>query len=174
MLRPCGYQPEGIDAIQLLDFEDFEGFTFENDGSYDSCYVTEMRRRGRLAELDTPDGAKYTSTLQNGLYTHTVETFISDLNAAQAASLHLATKRRYVPIFRAKTGKYFAFAEDTGATVRYANQTAEGLGSLVTITAQSVYPLFELDPQAVHFWVLDTGRWDMSKRWWDFELWNWK
>lgn len=144
----CGYRVEGLDLIRLLDFDDFNGFKFDGDDLYSNCLVTAILRSGNFVEVDTPETAKYTSSLQNGVYTHTLETFIGDLSADLEATLHLATKRRYIALFRAKTGRFFAFAYEAGASVSYASQTAEGLGSLVTISATSIYPLFEVSKQA--------------------------
>lgn len=145
---PCGYRIEGIEAIRLLDFDDFDGFKFDGDDLYNNCLVTAILRSGDFVELDTPETAKYTSSLQNSIYTHTLETFIGDLSAELEAMLHLATKRRYIVLFRTKSGRYHAFAYEAGASVSYANQTAEGVGSLVTVTASSIYPLFEVSVEA--------------------------
>lgn len=144
----CGYNVEGIEAIRLLDFDDFGGLKFDGDGLYDSCYVSEVLQRGDSSYVDiaAPDSAKYTSTLNNSVYTHTVETFIGDLSASLASSLHLATKKRYIVLFRTKSGRYFVFGYEAGATVSYVNQTAEAVGSLVTISSNSIYPLFEKAP----------------------------
>lgn len=145
---PCGYRVEGIDLIRLLDFDDFDGFKFDGDDLYNNCLVTAVLRSGDFVEVDTPETAKYTSSLQNGIYSHSLETFIGDLSAELEATLHLATKRWYIVLFRAKNGRYFAFAYEAGANVSYANQTSEGIGSLVTITATSIYPLFEVSEVA--------------------------
>lgn len=145
---PCGYNIDGIEAIRLLDFEDFGGFKFESDSLYDSCYITEVLQRGNSAYIDVsaPDSAKYSSTLNNGIYTHSVETFIGDLSASLSSSLHLATKRRYIVLFKTRSGRYFVFGYEAGATITYTNQTTEGLGSLITISANSIYPIFEKAP----------------------------
>lgn len=145
---PCGYRVEGLDLIRLLDFDDFDGFKFNGDDLYGNCLVTAVLRSGNFVEVDTPETAKYTSSLQNGIYTHTIETFIGGLSAELEATLHLATKRRYIVLFRSKNGRYFAFAYEAGATVSYANQTAESVGSLVTVTASSIYPFFEVSEEA--------------------------
>jgi hypothetical protein len=144
----CGYRVAGIDSIQLLDFDDFGGCKFEGDELYSNCFVTAILRSGEFVGLDATEGAAYTSSFQNGLYTHTLETFIGDLSANLGSMLHLATKRRYLVIFRAKNGGYFAFGYDAGAKVTYANQTSDSPGSLVTITATSIYPLFQVDAGA--------------------------
>ena len=146
---PCSYRLEGIDQIKALDLDDFNGFMFDGDDLYNNCMVVSVYRSGDIIEVDAPDlVAKYSSTLQNGLYTHTLETFIGDLSADLSATLHLATKRRYIVFFRAKNGRYFCFGYEAGATVNYTNQTAEGIGSLTTFSASSIYPLFEVSAEA--------------------------
>ena len=174
-MPPCGYRVEGIDLIRLLDFDDFDGFKFDGDDLYSNCLVTAVLRSGDFVEVDTPETAKYTSSLQNGIYTHTLETFIGELSAELGAMLHMATKRRYIVLFRAKNGRYFAFAYEAGASVSYANQTAGGIGALVTITTTSIYPLFEVLPQAFEHsrrWVLNSGFWDMSGMWYINGIWR--
>lgn len=168
----CGYRIAGIDAIRLLDFADFNGFKFDGGELYSNCLVTAVLRSGELVEVDSPETAKYTSSLQAGIYTHTLETFIGDLSAEMEATLHLATKRRYIVLFRTKNGRYHTFAYEAGATVTYANQTAEGVGSLVTITANSIYPLFEIADISVE-WADYINIWkymphDTESEWTDY------
>lgn len=148
IVPPCGYRVEGIASILALDFDDFKGFRFDGDDLYENCLVSAVFRSGEFIEIDAPDTAKYNSTLQNGAYTHTLETFIGSLAADLSATLHLATKRRYLIFFKTKAGRYFSFGYEAGATFSYANQTAEGIGALVTITASSVYPIFEVSENA--------------------------
>lgn len=128
----CGYRVEGIASILALDFDDFKGFRFEGDDLYKNCLVSAVFRSGEFIEIDAPDTAKYNSTLQNGAYTHTLETFIGELSHEWAAMLHLSTKRRYIVFFRAKSGRYFCFGYEAGASSSYTNQTTDGTGSLVT------------------------------------------
>lgn len=144
---PCGYNAEGITAILLLDAEDFTDFLFDDNGTYGTALVSGILRSGDFIEVDAPQlVARYTST---GLYVHTLETFILELSAPMLAQLHLATKRRYIVVFRTTEGRYFSFGYGTGATVRYAAQTADNVGAAVTITASNAYPLFEVNPDAV-------------------------
>lgn len=150
MLPPCGYSVDGIEAIRLLDFENFAGFKFAGDGLYSNCYVEGILQQngGSYIDVATRDTVtKYTSNLQKGVYTHTIETFIGDISAELTASLHLATKRQYIVLFRSKSGRYFVFGYEAGATVSYSSQAADGFGSLVTISAKSIYPLFEKAPE---------------------------
>lgn len=138
---PCGYRVEGIARIWLLDFDDFGGYRFEGNDLYGNCFVTDILRYADFIEIDAPDMvAKYTSS---GAYVHTIETFVGALSASTISNLHLATKRRQIVLFEANTGQFYTFGYEAGAKVTYANQTAEGFGSMVTITANSIYPLFE-------------------------------
>ena len=145
----CGYRAEGIASIMLLDFDDFDGFRFEDDEPYSNCFVTDVLRHGELSDMEAPDMvAKYTSTYQNGIYTHKIETFVSDLSAGLLSTLHLASRRRSVVFFRTNNGRYFGFGYEAGAKLSYTSQTNDGIGSLVTITANSIYPLFEVSKDA--------------------------
>lgn len=149
MKPPCGYNLEGIDEIRVLDFEDFEGYKFEGDDLYGNCKVIAILRGGEFAEVSAPDSAKYGSTISGNIYSHVLETFIPSLTAAILANLHLATKRRFVVVFRSKMGAYYTFGYEAGAAFTYTTQTPESLGATVTLTAASVYPLFEAGAEAL-------------------------
>lgn len=140
----CSYNVEGVNAVKLLDIEDFEGFKFEDDRLYDVCKVVRISVSGDWVDVEIPDTAKYNSTLGGNVYTHTIETFIGELSAELSAVLHLATKRRSLVLFKTNMGRYFIFGSDAGATLSYTSQTAEATGSLVTISASSKLPLFEV------------------------------
>lgn len=148
LITPCNYITEGITSIALLDFDDFVALKFEDDSKYDTSYVTAILREGDFIELDAPISAKYTSTLNAGIYTHKLETSIKDLSKYFSRNLHLATKRRYIVMFRAKNGRDFLFGYDTGALLSYANQTEEFIGSVVVLTASTIYQLFEVEGEA--------------------------
>lgn len=174
---PCAYNLGGLSSIHLLDFDDFKGFRFEDDKLSNTSYVSAILRIGDFTVLDAPDGAKYSSTLNNKIYTHTLETFIGDLSAQTSSNLHLAKKRRYVPVFKLKSGKYFTFGYDAGATLSYTNQTSEVTGALVTLTAQSIYPLFQAGENAMNAstaeWILEDGIWNyFGEYWFNNGIWN--
>jgi hypothetical protein len=145
ILPPCSYNSEGIDEIRLLDFEDYIGVQFENDARYDVCKVLYVYGICSYVLVEATEAAKINSSLSGGIYTHTLESFVTNLSASLAANLNLASKRRYVVLFRTRSGNYFMFGSESGATISYTNQTEGGTGSLITLTAQSVFPLFELD-----------------------------
>lgn len=140
---PCAYNVEGIRCIRLLDFDDFTALEFHGAG-YETCIVTEIIHKGDFINVEATGGAKYNSTLQNGLHTHKIETFIGDLSAELQAELQLASKRRFLVEFEIYSGRRFLFGYEAGAEVSFNNQTAESVGSMLTISAMSIHPLFEL------------------------------
>lgn len=142
---PCGYITEGIVAVYLLDFEDFNGYKFLNDGLYTTGLVEQFLHTGVLVPLDAEGtAAKYTSTLSNGVYTHVLETFVPVLDADTLRQLDLSKTRRYVVFFQTKAGKWFTFGYENGASLSYTGQTADNAGEVVTLTTPSIYPLFEM------------------------------
>jgi len=150
IIPACGYTVEGISEIKLLDFEDFIAFEFDGDNLYDSCLVTGIVRTNDFTQIEAPDlVAKYTGPVNNGVYAHGLETFVNELSAQTISNLHLATKRRQLVLFKTNAGKYFIFGYEAGAIVTYTGQTAEAIGSLVTIQGASIYPLFEVIGTAV-------------------------
>lgn len=146
---PCGYNLEGLASILLLDFEDFAGFRFNGDDLYNNCMVTAILKTGDYVDTQTSDNAKYGSSINGKIYTHVLDTFVAELSAEMSETLNLANRRRFVPIFQAKNGKYYTFGYEAGAVLNYTNQTADGIGSVITLTAASIYPLFEVEPAAL-------------------------
>jgi hypothetical protein len=144
---PCNYSVDGIAKIWLLDWEDFKGYRFEDNGLYSSCLVTDILRVGEFIELHAPDMvAKYSSS---GSYLHTLESFVGGLDASTIANLHLGTKRHQLVVFLSNSGKYYTFGYEAGAVLSYQNQTSDGFGSLVNLNAPSKYPLFEVTAEAM-------------------------
>lgn len=148
----CEYNLEGVQTIQVLDFDDFYGFRFNNDDLYQNCLVVALFRGVEFTDVAADDnGAKMFSTFNEAtrLYTHTIETFVRTLSGTLASSLHLGTKRRFLPLIQLRDGKYYTFGYEAGAKLSYGNQTADAVGSLITIVASSIYPLFEVTPRAL-------------------------
>lgn len=145
----CGYNGDGVVSVMLLDFEDFLGFTFEGNASYASCYVDSIVHGGAFVTIDLPDfPAQYNSSLSAGTYGHSLEAFIAELSAPIISDLHLATKRPQLVVFKTRSGRYFTFGHDNGAKASYTVQTADNAGAVLTLSASSQYPLFEVSPQA--------------------------
>lgn len=144
----CEYNVDGIDEIKLLDFADFQAFAFQDDGLYDAGTVTGIYASGDLVKFPAGDGSKYTGDSKGGLNVHTLETFVPGLTGETLAALNLADKRRQIPIFKTRAGRWYTFGSEAGAVVTYTSQTAEIVGSLVTFQAASIYPLFEVTAAA--------------------------
>lgn len=154
ILPVCDYNVEGVNEVRLIDFADFQGFGFLDDNLYDVCIVYRINASGTLKTLPAGEGTKYTGDSKSGLFTHSLETWAPGLTGANLSTLTLATKRRQVVLFKTVAGRWYTFGYEAGAAVNYTNQTADQVGSLITINAGSVYPLFEVLPEAL---VLVTG-----------------
>lgn len=149
ILPVCEYNVDGIDEIKVLDFADFQAFGFQAGALYDSGKVTQVYASGPPATLPAGEGTKYTGDNKAGIYVHTLETFIHSSTGEILAALNLATRRRLIPFYRTRAGRWYTFGYEAGAAPTFTGQTAEVVGNLVTITAASIYPLFEVDPAAL-------------------------
>lgn len=145
---PCGYNPGGIKSVRVLDWEDFIAFGFAGGALYDSALVTEIQRSGEFADVQA-NVAKYSGPISGKIVNHTLETFVESMQADYIAALHLASRRRYVVIFDGMNDRPYAFGYEAGAQAVYNGQTDGGLGFLVTFSCASIYPLFELTPDAL-------------------------
>lgn len=146
----CAYNGSGVTAVMLLDLEDFGGFVYENGEGYQSCYVQNILRTGDFITVEFNDfPAQYSGPLASGIYSHSVEAFVSELSAEIISNLHLASKRPQLVVFKTWEGRYFTFGQETGAKVNYTAQTTDGTGAAITFTQNSHYPLFEVSPLAL-------------------------
>lgn len=149
-ISSCDYAPQGISKIWLLDYDDFESLQFKDDKLYNSNRVAKIYRNGNFVELNASEGSLYMSTFEEGLYTHTLDTFIRDFDSGNLADFDLASKsRKYLVIFLTNTNKYLLFGYAGGATFSYTSQTEESTGSLIQLSATSTYPIFEVDAEAI-------------------------
>lgn len=144
----CGYKLFGVEEIKILDYEDFSGVDFYGDNLYDRQLIDKIYKNADFTDVAKSDNSRYNSTTQNGIYSHTLQTFVDDLSASILSNIHLASKRRYVVLFKANNQKYYLFGYDSGATFSHTEQTDDSIGSSVTLTAQSEYLLFEVIPGA--------------------------
>lgn len=148
LMPVCGYNPGGITSVRVLDWDDFIGFGFESGALYDSCLVTAIERSGEFADTQAKV-AKYSSPINGKIINHTLETFIESMDAGIIAQIHLASRRRYVVVFDGMNGKAYGFGYEAGAVPVYTGQTDGALGYMITFTAPSIYPLFEITPEAL-------------------------
>jgi hypothetical protein len=146
LLPPCAYNSGGIPSVRVLDWEDFISFGFA--ALYDSCLITEVQRSGEFADVQAKV-AKYTGPLSGKIINHSLETFVESLAADYTAQVILASRRRYIVIFDGYDGKSYAFGYEAGATPVFTGQTDGAQGYVITFTAASSYPLFEVAPEAL-------------------------
>ncbi len=148
--KKCGYLPEGIDRIYLLDFDDFNGYKFTGDSLSDISDVENIFRSGDFAILDANGSGKYTQGKSGKIYTHTIESFLEDFDADTVRNLNLGVNRRFLVAFRANSGRYFVFGQPGGAALTYELQTDGGSGAAITIRCSSLAPLFETSLDAIN------------------------
>lgn len=126
-----------------MDFEGFSGYEFDGDGRPDSALVQTVYGEA-LVQMPTESGTRYTGAKVGKIYTHNIETFIPELSAYMSSNLELGTRKKFIVIWKALTGRTFTFGYETGASLTYTSQTADNMGSTVTLSARSKYPLFEV------------------------------
>jgi hypothetical protein len=145
----CEYSPGGIRDIYLLDIGDFIGYQFRDDMLYDTCFVEKIKVASpEYLELSSVGESNFVETQESGTYKQTLTTFVRVLEADKTANLALTASNKYLIIFRTSGGKTFCFGSDNGAAVSFTQQTGqsgETDGYSITITKNSIYPLFEID-----------------------------
>lgn len=131
----------------FLDFDDFQGYRFADAGTYESCNVADILQTGAFREISAPDlVARYSSS---GAYVHRLDTFAGELSANTLSNLHLAKARRQIVLFKTNSQQWFTFGYEAGAVITHTNQTADGFGSVIVATSNSIYPLFEYNGEVI-------------------------
>lgn len=145
----CGYNAGGITAIYLLDIDDFVSYRFEDDNLYAGCMVDTIKKKpGEYLQMDTVSESNFTETQDNGIFRQTLSTFVGTLTASKTSDLLLAAGNKYLIVFRTSLGRFYSFGSDGGASIAFTQQSGqltEASGYNITITKNSVYPLFEVN-----------------------------
>ena len=145
----CSYNPGGIAHLYLLDFRGFQNYRFSGDQIFMSGYVDEINSDTMFAEVDCSDSTSFSETGEDGLYMQSLQTFINTQDANKLSILLRASSGKYIVAFSDLLGRMFCFGSDGGATLSFdqkVGQIGEGAGYLMTLSKQSIYPLFELNP----------------------------
>ncbi len=152
----------------MLDYYDLEGVQF--NGAMDSCIIAGLAQSNDWIDIAVGDTTKYNYSEDK----HSIELFLADISAATISQLHLARNRRYIARYTLSNGREFLFGYDAGAQVNYTLLTEDGAGAMITITAQSAYPLFEIQQSVMpaNDWILATGVWNNSGHWYNNQIWN--
>ena len=167
----CEYNPGGITSIFLLDIRDFVSYTFKDDKLYNECFVENIKAVADYVEISTVDESNFTETHESDIYKQELSTYVRSLDAEKLSSLLLATSNRYLITFKTMQGRAFSFGSDGGASLTFTQQTGqlgESSGYQITITKQSIYPLFEVKVDEINKsiqWILDSGKWDDKGIW---------
>lgn len=145
----CEYNAGGITEIYLLDIEDFIAYQFDGDALYDGCMVDTIKTQNvDYLRMDTVNESNFTETQDNGIFKQTLSTFVGTPEASKTFNLLLSAGRKYLVVFKTSQGKFYSFGSDGGATVAFSLQTGqlnEASGYNITISKNSIYPLFEVN-----------------------------
>ena len=145
----CEYNPGGIKEIYLLDIRDFKTYLFRNDELYENCFVDRIFKEDtEYINLDIVSESTFNETHENGIYKQQLTTFVGTLSHEKTADLLLAKANKYLIAFRTNQDNIYTFGSDGGASVNFtqsSGQTGETSGYSITITKDSVFPLFEVD-----------------------------
>lgn len=154
------YNNGGINKVFLLDIRDFRSYRFRNDLLYDSCYVEQINTSENFfTELEAVEESFFNESQTNGLYRQELSTFIRTIEAPKSSDLLRASAAKYLVAFRNTQGRTYCFGSDGGASVQFSQvsgKVGEVTGYQITISKESMYPLFEVDPEVFHIKLLGT------------------
>lgn len=163
----CTYNPGGITEIYLLHINDFTSYLFKQNqpgeecgegvipkanSLFDSCYIDRVFRKEdtEYILLDTVDESSFSESNENGLFKQELTTFVHSLRHCKTADALTASKNRYVVFFRTRQGNVYTFGSDGGASFSFtqiSGKTGEASGYNITLSKNSIYPLFEVDAE---------------------------
>lgn len=144
------YNSGGISHIYLLDIRHFVSYTFKDDKRYDQCLVDAISAIGQYVELSTVAESNFTESQSNGIYKQELTSFVRSVEGQKLSDLLVANAGKYLIVFKTYQDRYFTFASDGGASLSFsqqAGQSGNASGYALTISKNSLYPLFEVSPQ---------------------------
>jgi len=148
----CEYNAGGITGIYLLDINDFVAYQFEDDGLYHNCLVDNIKKVADVEYMliDTVTESNFTETQDNGIFRQTLSTFVGTPDHVKTSNLLLAAGNKYLVVFSTSQGRFYSFGSDGGASVAFTQQSGqlnEASGYSITITKNSIYPLFDVNAE---------------------------
>lgn len=145
----CEYNYGGISKIYLLDIHDFLKYKFTDDGNFQSCFVQYIYKTGDYIRLDIVNESNFIENYNKGIYTQQITTFVRGIDYSKTKSLLLAKNNKYLVVFFSNNHIY-TFGSDGGASITF-NQQSGQLGEVsgynITISKDSILPLFQVDKE---------------------------
>lgn len=172
------YNAGGITSLYLLDIKGFEHYIFKDDKRFDECFVNSIVVSLPYSRLDTVNESNFVETQDKGVYKQDLTTFVRTLEGTKLSNILLAAVNKYLVVFKTSQGKAYSFGSDNGASLSFTQQTGqlgETAGYAITLSKNSIYPLFEIDAQkfdADAEWILEHGRWDDRGIWMRNGIWQ--
>ncbi len=153
----CKYNPGGISEIYLLDIRDFITYRFREDNLFDKPFVEAIYRpyNATYISLGVVQESNFTENKDaNGTYKQSLSTFVHTLEADKLENLLIAEASHYIVVFKTLQDTWFTFGSNKGASFSFSQltgQTGETNGYNITISADSIYPLFEAADDVLTF-----------------------
>ncbi|MDR2954507.1 MAG: hypothetical protein LBV43_05455 [Prevotella sp.] len=146
----CEYNPGGITELFLLPVDDFITYYFRNDSRRETCDIDRVfiKKDKDYIQLDVVSQSNFTESYDNGIYKQQLTTFVHTLQHSKTADALIAEKGKYITFFRTGQGRVYTFGSDGGASFTFTQitgQTGEASGYNITLSKNSIYPLFEVD-----------------------------
>lgn len=144
-----GYSTGGISNIYIIDIKNFISYRFSDDMLYDECFVERIRiSEYNYIEIESMDACQFQESLDNNIYKQQLTCFIRSLDSVKTSFFIKNQKNKYLIIFKTYENKFFTFGSDFGASIIFSQTTGEvggDCGYNITITKNSIYPLFQID-----------------------------
>lgn len=141
------YNPGGIAEILILNINDFISYRFSGDGLYNSCMVEKIYTNSNPISIDCIVESNFTEQEANNIYTQTLSSFIRSLDAKKTNELIKLKTTKQLVLFRTYSNTWHTFGADCGASLVFeqiSGQVGESNGYKITLTANSIFPLFEV------------------------------
>lgn len=151
------YNLGGISHIWLLNIDDFITYKFKDDALHNSSYVDAIYKENPYLEIGSIAETNLKESIGNGIYKQELNTFIRTLSDEILNWLSYAVYGRFLVIIRTMNDRHFVFGSDGGAKLSYSGQTGqkgELNGMSIKLEKNSVYPLFEVNPDTLKTRVL--------------------
>lgn len=144
----CAYNPGGISEIHLLDIRDFIAYRFTEDHLYERPFADAIFRDkdSEFISIESVQESSFSETKKDDTYEQQLTTFVHTLEAKKLERLLLAAVNRYIVVFKTMQGTWFTFGSAAGASLEFgqiSGQVGETNGYSLTLSADSIYPLFE-------------------------------
>ena len=141
------YNLGGITHIWLLDITGFSSYKFTTDNSSKYSIVESIVASLPFVELGAVNESQFTEDCSENIFRQKLITFVCSPDTVKLNKLLTVSHNKNLVVFRSFQGHFFTFGSDGGASISFSQQTGqvgESSGYTISITKNSIYPLFEI------------------------------